>query len=64
MEIKKRVKPFGMGKALFTIKMEELPPDIRDGLINLFSSRSDKAITDDTNTILICGDVLPIDENS
>ena len=62
MEIKKRVNSFGMGKALIAIKMEELPPDIRDGIIKLFSSRNDKAITDDTSTILICGDVLPFDE--
>ena len=62
MQGKRRVKPFGMGMALITIKMEELPEEIREGLIKLFPSRSDKAITSDTKTILIFGDVLPIDK--
>lgn len=56
---KKRVMPFGIGKAFVTIKMGELPKDIQEGLIELHSKRTDEyRITEDTVNVVLCGDVM------
>jgi hypothetical protein len=50
--MKKRVIPFGLGKYLINIKMNELPQDIQEGLKKLYSNE-----LEDAENIIILGDV-------
>lgn len=56
----KRVSAFGIGKVSIKIKMEELPEDIRNELIN-FSLKSSKSLNND-DTIVIYGSIDKIEE--
>lgn len=56
--MKNKVMSYGLGKALITIKMSDLPKDIQEGLIKLHSNRTDKyRITENTEVVVFCGDV-------
>ena len=58
--MKNIVRNFGLGKALIEVNFNELPNDVREGLIKLTANRDDKnKITEETKRILICGDVFP-----
>lgn len=58
--MKNTVRNFGMGKVMIAVNFNELPEDVRIGLIKLTANRSDEhKITEETERILICGDVCP-----
>lgn len=58
---KDRVIPFGIGKTRITIDIDELPEDIKYGLIERYSSGNSNTITYETKTIVICGDAVSIE---
>lgn len=56
--------PFGIGKTFVTIKMNELPKDIQEGLIELHSNRTDEyRITEDTVNVVLCGEVMSVNQH-
>jgi len=58
--VKNTVKPFGIGKVMVGINLNDLPDEIREGLIELTSRREEKyQITKETEGVLIVGDVVP-----
>ena len=40
--IKNRVLPYGIGKTFIRIRLDELPKDIQQGIIDRFEKRDDK----------------------
>lgn len=62
--MKKRVLPFGMGKVIIRINLNELPEDIREGIIEVYSQNENKFGDELTNaeTIGMVCDVFTFKE--
>lgn len=58
-----RVMPFGLGGTFIKMKLNELPEDIQQGIIDRFKQREGKLkITVDTvNIVLACSDIFAKD---
>ena len=53
-----RIVPYGIGKFIIQMRLDELPKDIHERLIELHSSSDNKlAVKEDTEEILICGSI-------
>lgn len=64
LAIKNRVLPYGIGKTFIIIRLDELPKDIQQGIIDRFEKRDDKLkVTKDTvNIVIACEDIFAKDE--
>ena len=64
LAIKNRVLPYGIGKTFIIIRLDELPKDIQQGVIDRFEKRDDKLkVTKDTvNIVIACEDIFAKDE--
>lgn len=56
-----RVISYGIGKTLVTLRMDELPSDIQEGIICRYRERAGPSrVTGDTEEIvLVCEDIVP-----
>lgn len=61
---KKRVIPYGFGQTFISMKLEELPKDIQEGIIERFQAREGhlKVTKDTVNIILCCQDIFARDD--
>lgn len=59
-----RVLPYGFGKTFIKMRLDELPEDIQQGIIDRFEKREGKSkVTKDTVNILIaCEDICAKDD--
>lgn len=64
LAIKNRVLPYGISKTFIRIRLDELPKDIQQGIIDRFEKRDDKLkVTKDTvNIVIACEDIFANDE--
>lgn len=62
--MKRRVLPYGFGKTFIRMRLDELPKDIQQGIIDRFEQREGKLrITKDTvNIMIVCEDICAKDE--
>lgn len=60
----RRVLPYGFGKTFIKMRLNELPEDIQQGIIDRFEKREGKLkVTKDTVNILIaCEDICAKDD--
>lgn len=60
----RRVLPYGFGKTFIKMRLDELPEDIQQGIIDRFEKREGKLkVTKDTVNILIaCEDICAKDD--